>query len=882
MSFWVILFAAITSADGYWLDPNPPEIVLMHIRSEIQFRFATTLVTSVVRNHANHTQDSTFQVTLPEEAFISNFTLEIDGVVYPGLVKDKDEARRDYERAKKKGQSTGLLSQKPRDTKNFKVEISIAKESTVTFNLTYIELLKRTRGFYEHRMFIKPGQPVGNFQIDVAIVESRDITYLHVPPLKEFAELLTNEIAEDVPLSEPNAEIVRPDDRSAFITFVPEADQWEEGLLGKFVVQYDVERGMDGGDVLVVNGYFVHFLAPDLGDPLPTDVLFIVDVSGSMSGKKIKQCRESLLSMLDQLRKGDRFNIIKFNDNINTYNKDMVDVDDDSVQSAKTWVKKNINALGGTNINSAVLKGIDTLLTHARNESRAPLILFMTDGEPTSGVANGDKILTNIQDANEGSVPIFTLGYGRGADFGLLKKMAGQNQGVARKIYEDSDAALQIAGFYDEVSATLLNDVEIKYLGDGVDDESLTRNGFRNYFLGSEIVVAGKLEDGAPPTLNLEITGDGPTGNIILVDSGLTVNSLPKNDLISVSDLEGMTEKLWAYLSIKQLLLQVDSANSSMALDLKDKAKQLALKYGFVTSLTSMVVVKPDVIDDRPTTTPEPTTTTTRRYRKYSGGGGGGGGGYGGGGGGDPHFMIRVPEVDHPLCFDIHGNNGDIQNLVTDPRHGITIKSQLKETTYKNIHGENKIFIGQISVQTKHHVIVFTPEAIFFDDKVYTWDEERTRQFGGHELVMVKFGREYSIRFRFGAEFLIKRHTGIAGVAFLNVYVKNEEGFSPQTTGLIGQFVNGQKRIIYKKDSYQLVSGKHMGKFQVREGPRFLATQLSAPVTGKLRLIVKANLIERSEVVSEGSEQCWMVHREFESALIGDIHTYLSQELISE
>ncbi|WAR25483.1 ITIH4-like protein, partial [Mya arenaria] len=144
--------------------PQPPEIVLMHIRSEIQFRFATTLVTSVVRNHANHTQDSTFQVTLPEEAFISNFTLEIDGVVYPGLVKDKDEARRDYERAKKKGQSTGLLSQKPRDTKNFKVEISIAKESTVTFNLTYIELLKRTRGFYEHRMFIKPGQPVGNFQ----------------------------------------------------------------------------------------------------------------------------------------------------------------------------------------------------------------------------------------------------------------------------------------------------------------------------------------------------------------------------------------------------------------------------------------------------------------------------------------------------------------------------------------------------------------------------------------------------------------------------------------------------------------------------------------------------------------------------------------------
>lgn len=58
----------------------------------------------------------------------------------------------------------------------------------------------------------------------------------------------------DVPLSEPDAQITRPDDRSAYIVYKPRPEVAGELVSGRFVVQYDVDRAMDGGDLLVGSG----------------------------------------------------------------------------------------------------------------------------------------------------------------------------------------------------------------------------------------------------------------------------------------------------------------------------------------------------------------------------------------------------------------------------------------------------------------------------------------------------------------------------------------------------------------------------------------------------------------------------------------------------
>ena len=60
-------------------------------------------------------------------------------------------------------------------------------------------------------------------------------------------------------------------------------------LVGQFVVQYDVERKLDAGEFIIRQGYFVHIISPNGLSPIPKDILFILDVSGSMQGRKIKQ-----------------------------------------------------------------------------------------------------------------------------------------------------------------------------------------------------------------------------------------------------------------------------------------------------------------------------------------------------------------------------------------------------------------------------------------------------------------------------------------------------------------------------------------------------------------------------------------------------------------
>ena len=143
-----------------------------------------------------------------------------------------------------------------------------------------------------------------------------------------------------------------------------------------------------------------------------------------------------------------------------------------------------------TNINDALSRGID-MLSRKGESSRAPVIVFLTDGQPTTGVTNRDVILHNARTKNEMKIPIFSLAFGKGADYQFTKKLAAQNNGLGRKIYEDSDSDLQISGFYREISTVLLKNVTFKYLDPNV--TALTKTNFNTYFKGTECIVSGKI-----------------------------------------------------------------------------------------------------------------------------------------------------------------------------------------------------------------------------------------------------------------------------------------------------------------------------------------------------------------------------------------------------
>lgn len=593
-----------------------------HVRCTVVSRYAVTNVQSSIWNQLPVTKEAAFQVDLPSSAFISNFTITSGGKVYVAQVKERAAARKIYDAAKKQGKTAGLVATKEREVEKFRVAVSVPPGAQMSFSMTYEDLLPRRLGRYELSVGLRPGQPVQNLTVDISITERTGLSFISVLPLKK-SRLLSNSShgGADAP---PSARVERTS-CCARIHYSPSVQQQTssspKGLNADFVVQYDVELSDLIGDVQVFDGFFVHYFAPRGLPVVPKDVIFVIDVSGSMIGTKIKQTKQAMSTILAELREGDHFNIITFSDKVHTWRKGRtVRATRQNVRDAKDFVKR-IMAEGWTNINAALLSAAQLVNPPPSASStplqsrRVPLVIFLTDGEATIGVTAGDTILNNAKKAL-GSASLFGLAFGDDADFPLLKRLALDNRGVARMVYEDADAALQLKGFYDEVASPLLSDVQLTYMDDQAYE--VTRSLFPNYFQGSELVVAGRVKPGVKD-LKVSLSATDSKQRVKVENEVLLLQALGNDteDLLDCSSpgLDGISSfvhRLWAYFTIKELLLaKLNSSDAAMQRLLAEKATNLSLKYNFVTPVTSLVVVKPEV-------DPVPTTATTRKQNAPS------------------------------------------------------------------------------------------------------------------------------------------------------------------------------------------------------------------------------------------------------------------------
>ena len=90
-----------------------------------------------------------------------------------------------------------------------------------------------------------------------------------------------------------------------------------------------------------MNGYFVHYFSPEGLSPVRKSVVFVIDVSGSMDGQgKMDYTKEALRVILDDLKEGDRFNIVTFESNIRVWRDTMLNVTPKKIEAAKRFVDK--------------------------------------------------------------------------------------------------------------------------------------------------------------------------------------------------------------------------------------------------------------------------------------------------------------------------------------------------------------------------------------------------------------------------------------------------------------------------------------------------------------------------------------------------------------
>ena len=180
-----------------------------------------------------------------------------------------------------------------------------------------------------------------------------------------------------------------------------------------------------------------------------------MDTSGSMDGAKIIQAKAAADYVLDHLGPDDRFNIVAFSTATRLFS-------DRPVPAARRdeghAFVRSLAAAGSTDINRALLEALA-----GADAERPTVLIFLTDGLPTAGEVDPDRIAANIAAEAPKSVRLFAFGVGYDVDTVLLDQLSSGQRGTSTYVKPEQSIEEEVSGFYAKVSAPVLIDVEATF-----------------------------------------------------------------------------------------------------------------------------------------------------------------------------------------------------------------------------------------------------------------------------------------------------------------------------------------------------------------------------------------------------------------------------------
>uniref|UniRef100_A0A8K9XUB0 Inter-alpha-trypsin inhibitor heavy chain 2 n=1 Tax=Oncorhynchus mykiss TaxID=8022 RepID=A0A8K9XUB0_ONCMY len=831
--------------------------------SRITSRFCHTTVKSSVVNSGPNAQSIGFNVQIPKRAFITNFTMNVNGIMFVGSVKEKTVARNLYAQARARGKAAGLVRANSQDMETFKTEVHVPPGSKIEFELHYQEMMQRKLGFYEHSLYLQPGRLVPQFQVDVYIYEPNGIASVETP----------NTLGEHF---SGMAKLTSSKDK-AHVVFKPSLQQQRKcencttsAIDGIFTVKYDVLR-----DSNVSDGHFVHFFAPANLSPLPKNIVFVIDVSGSMWGVKMKQTVEAMQTILDDLTMDDYFSIVDFNHNVRCWSEELVQGSTIQVAEAKKYIQ-NIKPNGGTNINEALMRAVQMLVKASNQGMIDPrsvsMIMLVSDGDPTVGEIKLSAIQKNVKKVMREEFSLFSLGIGFDVDYDFLERIAMENRGVAQRIYTSHDASDQIRRFYSQVSSPLLRKITVQFPEDSVSD--VTQNHFDKYFSGSELVVAGKVLPSESTTLNSFTTaflkGRGADRLDLSLQTEADYLELDAALAQQQHAFTGFARQMWAYITVNQLLAERSLApTAGKKRKITQRILNLAVEHQFVTPLTALLVeseeAKERLLADSPRDPKQGCCAvmvvclcvfcvTVEN---------------------DPHFIVHLPKNNMDVCFNIDSEPGHILNLVSDPGAGVVVNGQLVGS--KRVEEKEKVntYFGTISVfyQPDGIRVSVTTDRIDLTDGMnnhsFTWGataditQDRVKvSIVKDSKVMVTVDDKITVMVLLHRVW--KKHP--THVDFLGLYIPNNNQYSSQAHGLIGQF--GQE--------------PEVRVFNLHQGADPLKKEATMEVKGNKLVVTRGWQKDYRRDKKRGSDVfCWFIHNSGKGFIDGHYTNYIVPRLDS-
>lgn len=574
-------------------------VPLVHTDAALDVRglVASATVTQQYVNSSTVPIEAIYIFPLPHDAAVYDMEIHVGNRVIHSVVKEREEAKKTYETAKSQGKRAALMEQERHNIFTMSVA-NIMPGDKVDVCMRYVEPLTWEDGkmrlvfpMVVGPRYIPGTQAVGHsgtgWSYDTErVADASRIT----PPVANPATRAGHDISVSVDVDTgSDSAIIHSVSHAIEVSRLPDGRQHVELSSGKtipnkdFVLEVQRSESSKPQTALFLSpdkkSGETHFLLaayPPTVRPtqrIPVEMLYMIDVSGSMEGTSIQQARGALLQALDQLQPGDRFGILAFSSDYQEFSPETLMATNDNLAAARRYVK-SLEAGGGTEM----LPALEHLMQKPQLPGYLRHIVLLTDGD----LGNEEEIFAALR-SQLGNARLYTVAIGSEPNTFLATKMAQFGRGTFTHIADINEVQQQMSRLFENIESPVLTDVKLSF--EGVQAEDVYPSQPPDLFMRQPLLIYGHIIAGHKGKIHLTAhAGSRPYETTINFDTS------------KASFHPGITT-LWARQRVEEMMDQWRESDQKGQADIRAGIIAHAIRYHLVTRFTSLVAVEEVVVN---------------------------------------------------------------------------------------------------------------------------------------------------------------------------------------------------------------------------------------------------------------------------------------------
>lgn len=546
-----------------------------NVTTNIQGIIADTYVVQTYANEGTKPINASYVFPASTKVTIHGMQMRIGNQTVTATIKEKEEAKEEFETAKSEGKSASMLSEQRANV--FTMDVAnIMPGDKVEIELHYTELITPSEGVYEYVYPTVVGpRYVGPVMDDTGNREEWAATpYLTegTTPSDEYHINVT--VSSGVPItslssSSHDINIGWDENTTAHVSLSNPSD-----YAGNrdFILDYklngeQINTGLITSQTENENTFMLMIQPPERYEAeeiVPREYIFVLDVSGSMYGFPLDTAKELINNLVSGLRETDTFNLILFSGDSLKLSSRSLPATEENINKAILMINGQDGA-GGTELAAA----LEDALRIPANKEMARNVVIISDG-----YVYGESEVFDLINDNLDKADFFSFGIGTAVNRHLINGIATIGQGEPFVVTDEDEAPEAAERFRTYIQSPVLTDIEVSF--DGFDTYDVEPAVLPTLYAQKPIVLLGKWKGEATGTIRVK----GMTG------SGAYTESINVADAISgQNDAVGY---LWARKRVERL---TDYGASGDNPEVQQEVTQIGLNYHMITPYTSFIAV---------------------------------------------------------------------------------------------------------------------------------------------------------------------------------------------------------------------------------------------------------------------------------------------------